>query len=252
MILTNLGDLTQVEMLSSSLCHCQCNNVEILTTKTNPPSSWTSCRAQEEIATHFLLLTSVSQAVDMVTQLEAWCKSFLKWHFQLTLPCHFGPESAHMHRGHWFTDSLRKCVSPFVKSSAEKCEPLTWEFNRLRPGQRAGGDTAPKPESTDWSDPRISSELINYNNNNNNKAFHFRGQIKNHVGVSVWPRGWGAVPMKLEHLQGKTHTYTHTLKVTELEESDSGWTTFGLQLLKSQFGHQRWNICPLSPMTLVI
>lgn len=53
-----------------------------------------------KITTHFLLLlTSGSQAVDMVAQLEAWCKSFLKWHFQLTLPCHFGPESTHLHKG---------------------------------------------------------------------------------------------------------------------------------------------------------
>lgn len=66
--------------------------------------------------------------------------------------------------------------------------------------------------------------------------------------MSVWPRGWGAAQATPKHQRGKTHT----LKVTELEESGSGWTTFGLLLPKSQSGRQRWNICPLSPMTLVI
>lgn len=121
---------TSVTLARLRLCHHYCHDrgtnkvKQGLNNKSKTSPSLASCRGKLEIATHSLLLKSVSRAADMVTQLEAWCKSFLKWHFQLTLSCHFGPESAHMRRGHWFADSQRN-VLPFVKSSSG-CELLTW------------------------------------------------------------------------------------------------------------------------------
>lgn len=56
-----------------------------------------------------------------------------------------------------------------------------------------------------------------------------------------------------KHLRGRTHTRVHTLKVTELEGSDSGADNIWSPVTEIPVCiRQRWNICPLSPTTPVI
>lgn len=158
-------------------CHHRCRNILDAAEKQNnlpAEQNW-------ETATHFLAVTSGSQAANPVMRLEAWCKSFLKWHFPLTPACHVRLESAPQHRGHWFTGS-------------QTCVAICSVWRRMSAGDPGSCNNLGQV-SSNTSHPQMNRFYLSTEpvNNYNNTAFHFR-RMNNPLREGVWPPDWGTVP----------------------------------------------------------
>lgn len=149
MTLSNLGDLSQAETSSSLSSWARHEHGWRLNNKNNPPAVLNFMQSKTGNRDTFPpphISQSSSRHGD-----TAWglMQIFSEVTFSADTPLSLRTKFRTHAQGSVIYRFTEKHVLPFVKSSAQ-CELLTWEFDQLRLGQRVGGNTVLKPESTDW------------------------------------------------------------------------------------------------------